>query len=179
VDGTLIEAWASQKSRVTPSWRTGTTRHAGYGMSQTRRVMIEGIFGCGKQHGTMRKRSIAGLRGSPQASCSISSPIIACGRVSAAYDRDPIAAYAWTSAPWTRSLLTGSMKAPSRRSFCPGVLDELGRIAGAAEARFISPKPNITKADVQYWTASGERTLALARREHCSFVCSPHATLDF
>ena len=29
-----------------------TTRHAGYGMSQTRRKMIECIFG-GKQHGTL------------------------------------------------------------------------------------------------------------------------------
>ena len=39
-----------------------TTRHAGYGMSQTRRAMIECIFGWGKQHGTMRRtkhRSIA------------------------------------------------------------------------------------------------------------------------
>src|SRR6202011_3460225 len=32
-----------------------TTRHQGYGMSQTRRAMIECIFGWGKQHGTMRK----------------------------------------------------------------------------------------------------------------------------
>jgi hypothetical protein len=32
-----------------------TTRHWGYGMSQTRRAMIECIFGWGKQHGTMRK----------------------------------------------------------------------------------------------------------------------------
>jgi len=32
-----------------------TTRHAGYGMSQTRRAMIECVFGWGKQHGTMRK----------------------------------------------------------------------------------------------------------------------------
>ncbi len=32
-----------------------TTRHVGYGMSQTRRKMIECIFGWGKQHGTMRK----------------------------------------------------------------------------------------------------------------------------
>ena len=32
-----------------------TTRHEGYGMSQTRRAMIECIFGWGKQHGTMRK----------------------------------------------------------------------------------------------------------------------------
>jgi hypothetical protein len=32
-----------------------TTRHAGYGMSQTCRAMIECIFGSGKQHGTIRK----------------------------------------------------------------------------------------------------------------------------
>src|ERR1700756_1187924 len=32
-----------------------TTRHDGYGMSQSRRAMIECIFGWGKQHGTMRK----------------------------------------------------------------------------------------------------------------------------
>ena len=30
-------------------------RHAGYGLSQKRRKMIECIFGWGKQHGTMRK----------------------------------------------------------------------------------------------------------------------------
>src|ERR1700730_3436133 len=41
-----------------------TTRHQGYGMSQSCRAMIECIFGWGKQHGTMRKtkhRGIAGL----------------------------------------------------------------------------------------------------------------------
>src|ERR1700759_1493638 len=32
-----------------------TTRHAGYGMSQSCRAMAECIFGWGKQHGTMRK----------------------------------------------------------------------------------------------------------------------------
>lgn len=32
-----------------------TTRHEGYGMSQTRRKMIECAFGWGKQHGTIRK----------------------------------------------------------------------------------------------------------------------------
>ena len=32
-----------------------TTRHQGYGMSQSRRAMVECIFGWGKQHGTMRK----------------------------------------------------------------------------------------------------------------------------
>ncbi|MGH7077000.1 MAG: transposase, partial [Acetobacteraceae bacterium] len=32
-----------------------TTRHPGYRRSQSRRAMIECIFGWGKQHGTMRK----------------------------------------------------------------------------------------------------------------------------
>jgi hypothetical protein len=32
-----------------------TTRHEGYGMSQSRRPMIECIFGWGKQHGTLRR----------------------------------------------------------------------------------------------------------------------------
>jgi transposase len=38
-----------------------TTRHKGYGMSQSRRAMIECIFGWGKQHGTMRKTKHRGL----------------------------------------------------------------------------------------------------------------------
>ncbi len=38
-----------------------TTRHDGYGMSQTRRKMIECIFGWGKQHGTMRKTKHRGI----------------------------------------------------------------------------------------------------------------------
>ena len=38
-----------------------TTRHAGYAMSQSRRAMIECIFGWGKQHGTMRKTKHRGL----------------------------------------------------------------------------------------------------------------------
>jgi hypothetical protein len=37
------------------------TRHEGYGMSQSRRVMIECIFGRGKQHGTMRKTKHRGI----------------------------------------------------------------------------------------------------------------------
>ncbi len=43
-----------------------TTRHEGYGMSQTRRKMIECLFGWGKLHGTMRKtkhRGIAAVSG--------------------------------------------------------------------------------------------------------------------
>ena len=39
-----------------------TTRHQGYGMSQSRRAMIECIFGWGKQHGTMRKTKHRGIR---------------------------------------------------------------------------------------------------------------------
>jgi transposase len=38
-----------------------TTRHAGYGMSQTCRAMIECIFGWGKQHGTMRRTKHRGI----------------------------------------------------------------------------------------------------------------------
>jgi IS5 family transposase len=38
-----------------------TTRHEGYGMSQTRRKMTECIFGWGKQHGTMRKTKHRGI----------------------------------------------------------------------------------------------------------------------
>jgi transposase len=38
-----------------------TTRHAGYGISQTRRAMIECVFGWGKQHGTMRKTKHRGI----------------------------------------------------------------------------------------------------------------------
>jgi len=38
-----------------------TTRHKGYGMSQSRRAMIECIFGWGKQHGTMRKTKHRGI----------------------------------------------------------------------------------------------------------------------
>ena len=38
-----------------------TTRHQGYGMSQSRRAMIECIFGWGKQHGTLRKTKHRGI----------------------------------------------------------------------------------------------------------------------
>jgi transposase len=38
-----------------------TIRHCGYAMSQTRRAMIECIFGWGKQHGTMRKTKHRGI----------------------------------------------------------------------------------------------------------------------
>jgi transposase len=39
-----------------------TTRHNGYAASQSRRPMIECIFGWGKQHGTMRKTKHRGIR---------------------------------------------------------------------------------------------------------------------
>jgi transposase len=38
-----------------------TTRHQGYGMSQSRRAMVECIFGWGKQHATMRKTKHRGI----------------------------------------------------------------------------------------------------------------------
>ena len=38
-----------------------TTRHKGYGMSQTCRKMIECVFGWGKQHGTMRRTKHRGI----------------------------------------------------------------------------------------------------------------------
>ena len=38
-----------------------TTRHEGYGLSQTCRKMIECVFGWGKQHGTLRKAKLRGL----------------------------------------------------------------------------------------------------------------------
>jgi Transposase DDE domain len=38
-----------------------TTRHQGYGMSQSCRTMTECIFGWGKQHGTMRKTKHRGI----------------------------------------------------------------------------------------------------------------------
>ncbi|WP_249793851.1 transposase [Bradyrhizobium cenepequi] len=38
-----------------------TTRDQGYAMSQSRRAMIECIFGWGKQHGTMHKTKHRGL----------------------------------------------------------------------------------------------------------------------
>ena len=69
---------ALRKSNVTPHvaqnnarTKTGKTRksaidrrttgHRGYAMSQSRRAMIECIFGWGKQHGTMRKTKLRGL----------------------------------------------------------------------------------------------------------------------
>ena len=48
-----------------------TTRYQGYGMSQSRRAMIECIFGWGKQHGTMRKTKHRKSAALPLTSCSI------------------------------------------------------------------------------------------------------------
>jgi len=39
-----------------------TTRHTGYEKSQSRRPMIECVFGWGKQHGTLRKTKHRGIR---------------------------------------------------------------------------------------------------------------------
>jgi hypothetical protein len=52
-----------------------TTRHAGYGMSQTRRKMIGCIFGWGKKMAQCARPSIAAFFGSAPISSSISSPI--------------------------------------------------------------------------------------------------------
>jgi hypothetical protein len=41
---------------------TRTTRHAGYGISQTKRKMIECVFGWGKLNGTMRKTKFRGTQ---------------------------------------------------------------------------------------------------------------------
>ncbi|TWA99019.1 hypothetical protein FBZ96_105699 [Bradyrhizobium stylosanthis] len=48
-----------------------TTRHPGYGMLQSRRAMVECIFGWGKQHGTMRKTNTGASLASPPTSSSI------------------------------------------------------------------------------------------------------------
>lgn len=59
----------TQHEAVTKTGRTRksaidhrTTRHVGYVRSQSRRPMIECIFGWGKQHGTMRKTKHRGIR---------------------------------------------------------------------------------------------------------------------
>jgi hypothetical protein len=48
-----------------------TTRHPGYGMSRSRRAMIECIFGWGKQHSTVRKTKLRGIGRVAANSCSI------------------------------------------------------------------------------------------------------------
>jgi transposase len=63
-----VTAHVAQNDTVTKTGRKRrsaiderTTRHEGYGMSQSRRAMIECIFGWGKQHGTMRKTKHRGI----------------------------------------------------------------------------------------------------------------------
>ena len=57
------EAVTSTGKRRRSAIDARTTRHQGYGMSQSRRAMIECIFGWGKQHGTLRKTKHRGLAG--------------------------------------------------------------------------------------------------------------------
>jgi hypothetical protein len=63
-----VTAHVTQNQAVTKTGKTRnsaiderTTRHPGYGMSQSRRAMVECIFGWGKQHGTMRKTKHRGI----------------------------------------------------------------------------------------------------------------------
>jgi len=58
---TQNEAITSTGKRRQSAIDARTTRHEGYGMSQSRRAMIECIFGWGKQHGTMRKTKHRGI----------------------------------------------------------------------------------------------------------------------
>ena len=65
-----VTAHVAQNNAVTKTGRHRrsaidgrTTRHHGYGMSQSRRAAIECIFGYGKQHGTLRKTKHRGLAG--------------------------------------------------------------------------------------------------------------------
>jgi transposase len=58
---TQNEAITSTGKRRRSAIDARTTRHQGYGMSQSRRAMIECIFGWGKQHGTMRKTKHRGI----------------------------------------------------------------------------------------------------------------------
>lgn len=55
------EAVTSTGKRRQSAIDARTTRHRGYGVSQSRRAMIECIFGWGKQHGTMRKTKHRGI----------------------------------------------------------------------------------------------------------------------
>lgn len=58
---TQNEAITSTGKRRHSAIDARTTRHEGYAMSQSRRAMIECIFGWGKQHGTMRKTKHRGI----------------------------------------------------------------------------------------------------------------------
>ena len=56
----------TQNNSVTKTGRSRESAidgHEGHGISQSRRAMIECIFGWGKQHGTMRKTKHRGIRG--------------------------------------------------------------------------------------------------------------------
>ena len=59
----LIEVLAPYEAKFIP--KRGGTGASGvqvaYGMSQSRRAMVECIFGWGKQHGTMRKTKHRGI----------------------------------------------------------------------------------------------------------------------
>ncbi len=66
--GMNVTPHVTQNNGVTKTGKTRrsaidgrTTRHEGYDMSQSRRAMIECIFGWGKQHGTMRKTKHRGI----------------------------------------------------------------------------------------------------------------------
>jgi len=66
--GANVTPHVAQNQAVTRTGKTRnsaiderTTRHPGYGMSQSRRAMVECIFGWGKQHGTMRKTKHRGI----------------------------------------------------------------------------------------------------------------------
>jgi IS5 family transposase len=58
---TQNEAVTSTGKRRKSAIDARTTRHEGYAISQSRRAMIECIFGWGKQHGTMRKTKHRGI----------------------------------------------------------------------------------------------------------------------
>ena len=66
--GMNVTPHVTQNNGVTKTGKTRnsaidnrTTRYRGYTISQSRRAMIECIFGWGKQHGTMRKTKLRGI----------------------------------------------------------------------------------------------------------------------
>ena len=59
--GELNDSITSTGKRRRSAIDARTTRHEGYDMSQSRRAMIECIFGWGKQHGTMRRTKHRGI----------------------------------------------------------------------------------------------------------------------
>jgi transposase len=59
-----VNAYVTKTGKVRKTTIDGrTTRHKGYTLSQSKRKMIECLFGWGKQHGTMRKTKHRGLAG--------------------------------------------------------------------------------------------------------------------